>query len=280
MNGGQAVRRRCSRSDHERSCVHHPAYYASPATLRVWGSPDAIVLIFAASAAEFAAIKAVDWLFFTGRLPEDPIGRFFGTVAFAQRIFFGEREEAEAAIAAINRAHRGVEGARGQEIPEWAYRDVLFMLVDYAERAHEVVFGPMSDDEKAACLEDALAVGRAMSIAGLPETRDEYRDQRGRQLAEDYARSPLTDELYARYRAVLGPLRFRLLKLVQASMVPGEIRTVLGLRESGLVGLLLGLYRHLPGGGNKLGPLHGVLLPGKFAGKLKGMERASPAPSS
>ncbi|MDP9427250.1 MAG: DUF2236 domain-containing protein [Actinomycetota bacterium] len=260
--------------------MHHPAFASSCATRRVWGSPDAILLIFAASAAEFATIKAVDWLFFTGRLPEDPIGRFFGTVAFTQRIFFGDPEEAEAAIAVINRAHRDVEGARGREIPEWAYRDVLFMLVDYAERAHEVVFGPMSDDEKAACLEDALAVGRAMSIAGLPETRDEYRDQRGRQLAEDYARSPLTDELYARYRAVLGPLRFRLLKLVQASMVPGEIRTVLGLRESGLVGLLLGLYRHLPGGGNKLGPLHGVLLPGKFAGKLKGMERASPAPSS
>ncbi len=230
-------------------------------------------MIFAASAAEFAAIKAVDWLFFTGKLPEDPIGRFFGTVTFAQRIFFGERKEADAAISAINHAHRRVEGARGEEIPEWAYRDVLFMLVDYAERAHEVVFGPMSEDEKVACLEDALGVGRAMGLAGLPETRDEYCVQRERQLAQDYAHSPHTDELYARYRALLGPLRFRLLKLVQASLVPGEIRTVLGLRESGLVGLLMGLYHRLPGGGNKLGPLHGVLLPGKFARKLAALER-------
>lgn len=259
--------------------MHHSAF-ASPVTRRVWGSPDAIILIFAASAAEFAAIKAVDWLFFTGKLPEDPIGRFFGTVAFAQRIFFGDPKEAEAAISAMNRAHRHVEEARGEEIPQWAYRDVLFMLIDNAEEAHEVVFGPMSEGDKAACLEDALAVGRAMGLAGLPEAYDEYRAQRKRQLAEDYARTPLTDELYARYRAALGPLRFRLLKLVQASLVPDELRPVLGLRESGLVGLLLNLYRHLPGGGNKLRPLHSIVLPRKFAGKLGGIERVSPAPSS
>lgn len=259
--------------------MHHPAY-ASPVTRRVWGSPDAILLIFAASAAEFAAMKSVDWLFFTGRLPEDPIGRFFGTAGFAQRIFFGDPEEADAAISAINRVHRNVEEARGEEIPQWAYSDVLFMLVDHAEKAHEVVFGPMSEDEKAACLEDALGVGRAMGLAGLPETREEYRAQRERRLDEDYARSPLTDELYARYRRSLGPLRFRFLKLVQASLVPDELLPVLGLKRSRLVGLLLGLYRHLPGGGNKLRPLHGIVMPRKFAGKLGGMERVSPAPSS
>ena len=260
--------------------MHRSTFASSPATRRVWGSPDAILLIFAASAAEFAVIKAVDWLFFTGKLPEDPIGRFFGTVAFTQRIFFGDPEEADAAISAINRAHRRVEGARGMDIPQWAYRDVLFMLVDYAEKAHEVVFGPMSEDDKAACFEDALGVGRAMGLAGLPEAHDEYRAQRERRLAEDYARTPLTDELYARYRAVLGPLRFWLLKLVQASLVPDELRPVLGLRASRLVGLLLGLYRHLPGGGNKLRPLHRIVLPRKFAGKLGRMEHVFPAPSS
>jgi mpaB/rubber oxygenase-like protein len=258
--------------------VHHRAF-ASPVVRRVWGSPDAILLVFAGSAAEFAAIKAVDWLFFTGRLPKDPVGRFFETVGFAQRVFFGDLAEADAAISAMNRIHRNVEGARGAEIPQWAYRDVLFMLIDYAEKAHGVVFGPMSEDEKAACLEDALAVGRAMGLAGLPDVHEEYRAQRKRQLAEDYARTPLTDELYARYRTALGPLRFRLLKLVQASLVPDELLPVLGLRESGLVGLLLGLYRHLPGGGNKLRPLHGILLPRKFAGKLGEMQPSPGGPS-
>ena len=266
-------------SDYGRLFMHQRP--VSPVARRVWGSPDAILLIFAASAAEFAAIKAVDWLFFTGKLPEDPIGRFFGTVGFAQRIFFGDRGEAEAAVAAMDRAHRNVEGARGKPIPQWAYRDVLFMLIDYGEEAHEVVFGPMSPLEKDAHLEDALAVGRAMGLSDLPRTYDEYRAQRRRQLAEDYARSPLTDRLYARYRAVLGPLRFRMLKLVQASLVPDNLRPVLGLRRSRIIDLLLGLYRYLPGDGNKLRPLHGIILPRKgFAEKLKGMERVSPTASS
>ena len=259
--------------------MHHSAF-TSTVVRRVWGSPDAILLVFAGSAAEFAAIKAVDWLFFTGKLPKDPFGRLFETVGFAQRLYFGGREETEAALGAMNRAHRNVEGARGEEIPQWAHRDVLFMLVDYGEKAHEVVFGPMSPAEKDAHLEDALALGRAMDLADLPSTYDEYRARRRRQLAEDYAHGPFTDELYARYRAVLGPWRFRLLKLVQASLVPNELRPVLGLKRSQFVGLLLDLYRYLPGGGNKLRPLHGILLPRKeFAGKLREMERASPAPS-
>ena len=43
----------------------------------IWGDPDLILLIFAGAAAEFALNRAVDWLFFTNRLPDDPIGRFF-----------------------------------------------------------------------------------------------------------------------------------------------------------------------------------------------------------
>jgi hypothetical protein len=55
-------------------------------------------LFFAGGAAEFAAIKAVDWLFFTGRLPAAPVG-------------------ATEAVERINRIHRRVEQARGEDIP-------------------------------------------------------------------------------------------------------------------------------------------------------------------
>jgi hypothetical protein len=68
--------------------VYHPTL-SSAVTRRIWGSPDAILLFFAGGAAEFAAIKAVDWLFFTGRLPGAPVERFFETVRFAQSVFFG-----------------------------------------------------------------------------------------------------------------------------------------------------------------------------------------------
>jgi hypothetical protein len=59
--------------------MYHPSL-SSAVTRRIWGSPDAILLFFAGGAAEFAAIKAVDWLFFTGRLPGAPVERFFETV--------------------------------------------------------------------------------------------------------------------------------------------------------------------------------------------------------
>ncbi|MEJ7663471.1 MAG: hypothetical protein WKG07_29945 [Hymenobacter sp.] len=42
--------------------------------------PIAVLFIFAGAAAEFALNKAVDWLYFTGRLPADPLGRLFSTV--------------------------------------------------------------------------------------------------------------------------------------------------------------------------------------------------------
>jgi len=257
----------------ERQRMYHPTL-SSPVTRRIWGSPDSILLFFAGGAAEFAAIKAVDWLFFTGRLPGAPVERFFETVRFAQGVFFADPAGATDAVERINRIHRRVEDARGEEIPQWAYRDMLFILIDYGERAHEIVFGSMTEAERASHFGVGLALGRTMHLSGLPSTYAEYRDQRHRQLLEDYARSPLTDELYGSYRRALGPWRFRLLRLVQASVLPEELRDVLRLEPYPLVEELLRCYRFVPGGGNKLRPLHGALLPGRFAKQLRQLERA------
>ena len=41
---------------------------------RIWGDAELVLLVFAGSAAEFALNRAVDWLFFTGRIPNDPVG--------------------------------------------------------------------------------------------------------------------------------------------------------------------------------------------------------------
>jgi hypothetical protein len=169
--------------------VYHPTL-SSAVTRRIWGSPDAILLFFAGGAAEFAAIKAVDWLFFTGRLPGAPVERFFETVRFAQSVFFSDPAGATEAIERINRIHRRVEDARGEEIPQWAYRDMLFILIDYGERAHEVVFGPMTEAERDSHFEVALTLGQAMRLSDLPTTYAEYRDQRHQQLLEDYGPRP------------------------------------------------------------------------------------------
>src|SRR3954470_7372836 len=86
----------------------------------IWGKGDTILFIFAGASAEFALNKAVDWLYFTGRLPADPLKRLFSTVDYARQIVFSENEDALAAIDKITAIHQGVEAARGREIPEWA----------------------------------------------------------------------------------------------------------------------------------------------------------------
>src|SRR5258706_9835285 len=93
----------------------------------IWGKADTVLFIFAGSAAEFALNKAVDWLYFTGRLPADPLGRLFSTVTYARQIVFSELDEANAAIDKITGIHSAIEKSRDAKIPEWAYRDVLFM---------------------------------------------------------------------------------------------------------------------------------------------------------
>jgi len=105
----------------------------------IWGKSDTILFIFAGAAAEFALSKALDWLYFTGRLPADPMGRLFSTVSYARQIVFSEKEKAIRAIDAMAALHSGVEAKRGSHIPDWAYRDVLFTLIDYSIRAYEVL---------------------------------------------------------------------------------------------------------------------------------------------
>ena len=77
-----------------------------------------VLLVFAGSAAEFALNRAVDWLFFTGKLPSDPIGRLFVTASYSQQIVFADEATASRSFERIRAAHEAVERQRGQGIPE------------------------------------------------------------------------------------------------------------------------------------------------------------------
>src|SRR4249920_1513168 len=94
---------------------------------KIWGKSDTILFVFAGASAEFALNKAVDWLYFTGKLPSDPLGRLFSTILYARQIVYAEKETAHKAIDKITAIHSAVEDSRGSKIPDWAYRDVLFM---------------------------------------------------------------------------------------------------------------------------------------------------------
>src|SRR6201992_3966106 len=115
---------------------------------QIWGKADTVLFIFAGAAAEFALNKAVDWLYFTGRLPADPLGRLFSTVTYARQIIFAKKADALKAIDQITAIHQDVEKKRGANIPDWAYRDVLFLLIDYSIRSFELLERALIIEEK------------------------------------------------------------------------------------------------------------------------------------
>src|ERR1051325_11011991 len=115
---------------------------------KIWGKSDTILFIFAGAAAEFALNKAVDWLYFTGKIPADPIGRLFSTVSYARKIVFASKEDGEKAVDQITAIHGGVEKARGAKIPDWAYRDVLFLLIYYSITSFELLNRQLNRKEK------------------------------------------------------------------------------------------------------------------------------------
>jgi uncharacterized protein (DUF2236 family) len=200
----------------------------------IWGDADAVLLVFAGAAAEFALNRAVDWLFFTGAIPADPIGRLFRTAAYAQDIVFSSRATAAAALARIRAAHAAVERARAARIPAWAHRDVLYLLIDYSERAYALLERPLTDAERADLYDVFRRVGEGLAIPEVPATYAEWRRDRDRHMRRDLAHGDLTAALYARYRAQLGPWRYQLLRHIQSLLVPPLVAELLRLPRPGL----------------------------------------------
>jgi hypothetical protein len=135
---------------------------------KIWGKSDTVLFIFAGASAEFAVNKAVDWLYFTGKLPSDPIGRLFSTVKYAKKIVFASMEEANTAIESLRQIHNAVERNRGFSIPDWAYRDVLFMLIHYSIASYELLEKKLTIEEKEEVYNVFYRVGAGMGLKELP----------------------------------------------------------------------------------------------------------------
>jgi len=195
----------------------------------IWGKADSILFIFAGASAEFALNKAVDWLYFTGRLPADPLGRLFSTVSYARQIVFSEYDAALIAIDKITAIHTSVEQSRGYGIPDWAYRDVLFMLIDYSIRSYEVLERKLTESEKEEVFQTFFQVGQRMRIKGLPVNYEEWKVMRSNHLQENLIKSDFTIDLYKQYEKHLGTIRYLMLKQVQIFVVPERVNQLLSL---------------------------------------------------
>jgi ER-bound oxygenase mpaB/B'/Rubber oxygenase, catalytic domain len=194
---------------------------------KIWGNADTTLFIFAGAAAEFALNKAVDWLYFTGKLPADPLGRLFSTVEYSRKIIFSERDTALRAIDQITAIHKGIEKNRGAQIPDWAYRDVLFLLIDYSIRSFELLEQKLTETEKSEVFNVFYRVGARMQLAGLPDSFGQWQIMREEHLLHNLVSSEFTTDLYKQYKKHLGWARFSVLKQVQLLLVPESVKKML-----------------------------------------------------
>lgn len=209
----------------------------------IWGKSDTILFIFAGSAAEFALNKAVDWLYFTGKLPADPLGRLFSTVTYARLIVFSELDAANKAIDKITAIHSAVEANRKSTIPDWAYRDVLFMLIHYSIASFELLERKLNEKEKNDLFDVFYRMGTRMRLTGLPVNYKEWLVMHGEQLQADLQKSHYTIDLYKQYKKHLGSFRYALVLESQRLVVPSKVKELLGLGNVKWLHIFLPFYK-------------------------------------
>lgn len=210
---------------------------------KIWGKSDTVLFIFAGASAEFALNKAVDWLYFTGKLPSDPLGRLFSTVAYARKIVFSSSDDAHKAIDTLHQIHSAVEQKRGFAIPDWAYRDVLYMLIHYSIASYELLEKKLSDEEKEEVYNVFYRVGSRMGLKDLPLTYTEWLPVRHAHLVADLKKSEYTADLFSQYKKHLGAMRFRVLIEGQKLVVPDLVKELLNFKDFSLLTPVVPLYK-------------------------------------
>ena len=210
---------------------------------KIWKNTDTVLLIFAGSAAEFALNKAVDWLYFTGKIPKNPIERLFSTVEFAQKIIFSENKTALATIDQITKIHEGVEQSRGKSIPDWAYRDVLYMLIDYSIRSFELLERQLTQNEKEEIFIVFMQLGKRMNLKELPKNYNDWIIERENHLENDLEKGSFTIHLFQQYKINLGSFRYFILIQMQHFLVPKIVFDKLFTKSNFPISLVLKTYK-------------------------------------
>jgi hypothetical protein len=210
---------------------------------QIWGKSDTILFIFAGAAAEFALNKAVDWLYFTGKLPADPLARLFSTVRYARMIVFSPMQDANKAIDAMRQIHSAVEQNRGSVIPDWAYRDVLFMLIHYSIASYELLERKLSDTEKEEVYNVFYRVGVRMGLKELPPNYIEWLPVRDTHLLQNLQKSEYTSDLFKQYKKHLGAMRFKVMIEGQKLVTPNRVKELLDFSDFSLLTPVVPVYK-------------------------------------
>lgn len=238
---------------------------------KIWSTTDITLFIFAGASAEFALNKQVDWLYFTGKLPGDPIGRLFSTVKYAQYIIFREEKEAMASIDKINAIHQHVEAARGRKISNEGYQDVLYMLIFYSIAAFELLERKLTHEEKDEIVQTFARIGHQMHIQGIPSNYIDWKNIYEDQITRSLQKSSFTENLFQQYRKHLGGFRYFLLKDIQRLLLSKYVNNLLNLGSPRFAHLLLPVYKLI-----RTLKLHKrlilIMVPRKFVPQVKSMD--------
>lgn len=196
---------------------------------RVWSDPTCMLLVFVGASAEFPLNPSVDWLFYTGRLPADPIGRFLSTIDYLRQLIIADDETRNLQASKLKQLHQQLENKRGQRIPATSYRDVLSMDMMYSIRSVPLVTGAvLSPCEKDMMVKDMSSIGEQMGIPDLPWSYAELCEQRKERLPL-WVRNDFTNRLLQSYRRALGPVTYELLISAYPMLVETELLNRLGL---------------------------------------------------
>jgi uncharacterized protein (DUF2236 family) len=197
-----------------------------------------------------------------------PLGRLNGTLAYVYAVTCGSPLERAAVVRRVGRAHRPVHSAPRPDAGAPAYNAfdprlqlwVAATLYESATRMHDLVYGPMSDEDAEAVYRDYAVLGTALQVPAelWPVDRAafaEYWRQASENLATDSTTIGVADQLL---HSRTGPLWFRaampLARLVTTGLLSPDERLLFELpwsprrqrRFDVLLGTLRLVYPRLP----------------------------------
>ena len=146
-------------------------------------------------------------------------------------IVFSPLDDANKAIDTMRKIHSAVEENRGATIPDWAYRDVLFMLIHYSIASYELLEKKLTDAEKEEVYNVFYRVGIRMGLKELPPTYIEWLPVREAHLMADLQKSEYTTDLFRQYKKHLGTMRFRVMIEGQKLVVPNRVKELLNFKD-------------------------------------------------
>jgi uncharacterized protein (DUF2236 family) len=222
--------------------------FGSEITRTIWGDAENILLIYAGAAAEFALNPENHWLFYTGKLPADPLRRFENTLRYQRKLFFTPQEAVPALARHIKDIHRDVEEKRSKEqgeirISDLAYLQVFSMLIEYGILGYEYLHHrKMTTEEKETYFNDIRSIALMMEIRDFPEDYRHYLTRRTRMVASELQCNVFTRQLMDAYRKSLGPFCYWGLLQFQARFIHSILACRLNLKTNRLFGWVYWLY--------------------------------------